>query len=428
MQLNWIRLKNFRRFEDTRLDFDDRFNLILGDNAAGKTSLLEGMAVAVGSWLLKIPDQVPRHIRPKDVRVETRSTQIDNFSEPIFPTVVESQMTFDGTECLTWSRSLHSFKGRTRAEEAQGLKQLAELKAEQVKSGDRVDLPLLCYYGSGRLWREPNQGEGKRKKPSRFDGYERSIDPRINTARFISWMKKQAYAHLQDGQSDAYLAVCEAISNCFVDRAKVEYNVRRDQLEATVRGETISYEQMSDGQRSIVSLVGDIAYRSLTLNPNNGPKALKEIHGVVLIDELDLHLHPKWQRKIVDVLTQAFPRLQFIATTHSPFVIQGMHHGKVINLDKPSNIETQPGYNRSIEEIVEFIQGVKEPHKSARHHERTELAQKFLTRLSEANSAQDVDKMSPELQDMLLEFSDDPATSAALKFEQMAAKLDKSGS
>ena len=81
------------------------------------------------------------------------------------------------------------------------------------------------------------------------------------------------------------------------------------------------FDTLSDGQRGLIAMVADIARRACLLNPHLDEKVLEETPGIVLIDELDLHLHPKWQRSIVKNLKQTFPKIQFIATTHSPQII-----------------------------------------------------------------------------------------------------------
>jgi len=78
---------------------------------------------------------------------------------------------------------------------------------------------------------------------------------------------------------------------------------------------------LSDGIRNMIGMVADIAFRSTKLNPNLGPYAARETPGVVLIDEVDMHLHPEWQQRVLGTLTEAFPRIQFIVTTHSPQVL-----------------------------------------------------------------------------------------------------------
>jgi predicted ATP-binding protein involved in virulence len=83
----------------------------------------------------------------------------------------------------------------------------------------------------------------------------------------------------------------------------------------------VPFRLLSDGYRNLLGLVADIAWRAVQLNPRHGAAAPELAEGVVLIDEIDLHLHPRWQLRVIDDLRRAFPRLQFVATTHAPQVI-----------------------------------------------------------------------------------------------------------
>lgn len=106
-------------------------------------------------------------------------------------------------------------------------------------------------------------------------------------------------------------------------------------------GAQLPFDMLSDGARSMLAMVGNIAYRSATLNPHLREQAPSQTPGIVLIDELDLHLHPNWQREVVDDLRKVFPLLQFVATTHSPFIVQSLRENERINLDDQSR-ETLP--------------------------------------------------------------------------------------
>jgi predicted ATP-binding protein involved in virulence len=86
-------------------------------------------------------------------------------------------------------------------------------------------------------------------------------------------------------------------------------------------GRSHPFDNLSDGQRNVMALVGDIAVKAAQLNPHLGKQVLDKTAGVVLIDELDLHLHPRWQRRIVADLKRCFPLVQFFCTTHSPIII-----------------------------------------------------------------------------------------------------------
>jgi len=424
MKLNSIELNNFRRFENLKLDFSSEFNLLVGDNGAGKTTILDGIAVAIGCWFLGIPEIYSRHIWEFDARTVMIDRVSEQYEEAKYPVRVSAIGDVEGHGEVQWSRTRNSSKGRTTYSDAQRIKNIALRAYQRSKENGSYPLPLIVYYGTSRIWDEPRD-MGRIKRPSRIDGYLGAIDPRIRTAKFIRWMKKQAYADIQDGQSFAYHAVCNTIKNCFVDDVKVEYHIRRDRLEISTGEQVLSFDQLSAGQRGVVSLVGDIAVRTVTLNPQYDKEAPTKTTGIVLIDEIDLHLHPKWQRIFVEALATSFPKVQFIATTHSPFIIQGMRKGKVINLDKPDNIEREPTYNRSIEEIVEFVQGVDEPRRSERHKQLSEVAFDYLQKIDKAKFSSNPIEFIAELDGMIGRFGDDPGTAALLKFKRAASKIDE---
>jgi predicted ATP-binding protein involved in virulence len=113
-----------------------------------------------------------------------------------------------------------------------------------------------------------------------------------------------------------------AILDCVEDAEAVYYDERYQDLIVVMKqfGHQM-FRNLSDGQRVMLTLIGDLARRAITLNPHLGKDVLKLTPGVVPIDELDLHLHPKWQRRVIHDLKRTFPSIQFIATTHSPQLV-----------------------------------------------------------------------------------------------------------
>ena len=142
--------------------------------------------------------------------------------------------------------------------------------------------------------------------------------------------------------------------------------------------------------------MADLAIKMVTQNnflvPADGlqaedeplPRVLARTPGVVLIDELDVHLHPKWQRGVVEDLRQAFPSIQFIATTHSPFIVQSLRTEELINLEGP----TIPHLgNQSVETIARGLMGVERTDVSERYEEMVTAAKEYLVTLDEAAKA-----------------------------------------
>ncbi|HJT32510.1 MAG TPA: AAA family ATPase, partial [Pirellulales bacterium] len=145
--------------------------------------------------------------------------------------------------------------------------------------------------------------------------------------------------------------------------------------------------------------------------------------GVVLIDEVDLHLHPKWQRRVVGDLMRVFPKVQFVGTTHSPFVIQALPPSdtvRLLNLDDP---HADDFANKSVEDISEQVQGVELPQRSRRYLDMLKAAEEYYRVLREMPNASDEEKqrLSGRLDELSLPFSDDPAYQAFLHFQRTAA-------
>ena len=183
-------------------------------------------------------------------------------------------------------------------------------------------------------------------------------------------------------------------------------------------GQWMSFNMLSDGYQNIIRLAADIAYRAITLNPHLGADAVKETEGVVLIDEIDMHLHPSWQRNIIADLKKTFPRIQFIVTTHSPFIVQSLRAEELINLD--GQVSESP-FTKSIEEIAETDMQVKDVNRSQRFLELQRLASDYFDLIEQGKTAVTDSKtkdIKSQLDEIELEFSDDPVYVALMKAER----------
>ena len=116
-------------------------------------------------------------------------------------------------------------------------------------------------------------------------------------------------------------------------------------------------EDLSAGYQSILNVVIDLAYRMAILNPDAG-RNIPNAEGIVLIDEIDSNLHPKWQWRIVDALMETFPNVQFIAATHSPIIVSSCKNGHIMSIDWQQNIQYITGsYAFSVNEILKDMLG-----------------------------------------------------------------------
>ena len=329
MQIEQLTIKNFKKFRGCRIDFDPHFNLVVGDNATGKTSILDALAIAVDAWFLGLrTTEKAGGIDGDHVHLLSIPQPDSTTFEKQFPAQIEAKGQVLGQQ-IQWARELLREGGKTTTGRTKEIVYLAERADGTVREGKEIVLPLICSYGAERLWFEsmhykPKKKEGTTpRRPSRFDGYRDCTAFNIQQTDLIAWMHTELMASRQRGTPTlAWSAVKNAILTCveyttdlFFDDRLNEFVIRMDGL-----GDQL-FSNLSDGQRIMLTLIGDLVRRVVMLNPHFGDKALLETPGVVLIDELDLHLHPKWQRRVIQDLKNTFPRVQFIATTHSPQLI-----------------------------------------------------------------------------------------------------------
>lgn len=366
MRIDRLKLQNFKGFAEFDQRLNRRFMLIVGENGTGKSSLLDALSVAFGSFLLGIPPARSRMISRNEVREVVRDYNGSLDFVQAFPVVVEAEGTLDGndrdtSEKCVWRRELLSANGRTTSKEAATIRSKAQALYNAIVKGQDVTLPLLSYYGTGRLWEEPRQ-YSKSTRPSRFDAYKNSHEARASSVDLLAWVERERLLELEtDRPSKRLQAWKKAVKTCFDIPVAVDFSPSRKRMEVTFteNNQVVSYDSLSHGQRNILSMVGDIAFKAILLNPHLDADAVQQTTGIVLIDEIDLHLHPRWQRVIIPALLSTFPSLQFFATTHSPFVVQSLLEGSLLNLDDMKTDDEV--YNLDLMEIVKDIQSVNVP-------------------------------------------------------------------
>ena len=324
-RLDTLRVKNFRCFEDFELDLHARMTVLHADNGGGKTSLLAALAVGMGGWFSDLGVYAKRNIRAPDVRTETRfvGRVAENVSH--YPVRVECQGTVGG-EPIQWARSLRRVGGSTTTRELAWLTAKTRQLLQRVQQSPDVDLPVLALYGTQRLFRQARETESKQppERQTRLYGYLDCLNPASNEKQLLSWLYQEAMAEFQTGtplpQYQALRgAILRALGGGFVDLA---YDARqREPCLVHHSGEVLPWSRFSDGYHTFIGMVADVAWRTVLLNPHRAADAPAYAEGLVVIDEVDLHLHPTWQRRVLGDLLSAFPRLQFVVTTHSPQVL-----------------------------------------------------------------------------------------------------------
>ena len=305
---------------------------------------------------------------------------------------------------------------------------------EAISKADHSDeasiLPLVLYLSSARLWNENNSTK-KKSLYGRTEAFNHCLDKKHGAELAFGYIRKfkNIAVEEREGKSfPAYDAILDAINEAFGDELspgeRVIFSTRyeRDIVALQMKdGTVVPFTSLSDGYRNVIKIIVDIATRMCILNPYQKENVLKNTPGIVVIDEIDLSLHPTWQRKIIGILKELFPKIQFICATHSPFIIQSLEEGELITLDQPLDSEYS---GESIEDIAEDIMGVKMVQYSIKKQKMYEAAQDYLKALERAESQKDLDALRNKMNRLEALYSENPAYLAVIEQERLVKEQE----
>ncbi|WP_312077706.1 AAA family ATPase [Chryseobacterium sp.] len=360
MRINTLELTNVRGFTHAKLEFQPGFNLIVGINGVGKTTVLESLRVALSQILpdATISKNKKESLDYYDIQIGKDSLQIDtNFS------IGEDSYSFVSSKQKNTTKVVETENIRAQTYDVQDYNEIKPSLPK--KSKEDVEQPLGIYYSSHRSL----MNEAAPSKSQASGGQLVAFSEALNSKRefsirlFAEWFNTRErladenpiYKDYTDRIREAIYTFLPGFSNLKVIRGDRDENLT---FSIVKDKKTLSFQQLSDGEKSILALVFDIARRLTIANPflTNPLKG----YGVVLIDELDLHLHPKWQRSVVSDLERTFPNCQFIATTHSPQIIGEVKAEAITIIDRNHESEVyKPNVafgldaQRIIEELLE---------------------------------------------------------------------------
>ncbi|MBT9556160.1 MAG: AAA family ATPase [Myxococcales bacterium] len=363
MKLTRLVLKDFRCFGQLDLDFASPITLLVGVNGAGKSSILEALSASVGLWGRAIVDS---HADPGSVgasiRGEVVRRQRADDAAPLQAAIPE-----EAAQLSLWLE-LPSGSGRvdfrvmpsevsTPGTADAALWSMISGTVTSIRDGEGVTLPVHAAYSVRRATKEPGRTF---KVTSRASGYIGSMGATVDVGALREWLGEMTAIELQEGREVPERGAVErAVLDCLEGASSFIYQFRSRELLLTLDDLTLPLSMYSDGIRSLVAMVADIAWRCAVLNPHFGADAARETPGVVLIDEIDLHLHPSWQWRVLDDLHRAFPKVQFIVTTHSPQVIASVDASalRVLGADRQVHkVEHSKGWD--VGHVLEDIMGV----------------------------------------------------------------------
>ena len=361
MRLRKVTIENYRAIDHLELLLHPQLTVLHGDNGHGKTSVLSAIAVGLG----RVPTLLPEVSGISFLKTDRRGWG---------PLRVELSTT-DG---ITWDLQRGSLVRRTLG--IRELRAQIEKIIDADKNGDvkqAIDLPILAFYDTDRaVFEIPQRRRGFSREFSRYQALEGAFSVRTNFRGFFIWFhaKENEELRLQrqlrnfNFQLKELRAVRDAINGMMngVSGLHTELNPLRFVLSVNIeadKSETLEIAQLSGGYRIMLSLVADLARRMAQGNPHlDNPL---ESEAIVLIDEVDLHLHPKWQQRVLSDLMRTFPNSQFIVSTHSPQVLTTVKPEHVVELYREGSGIVAGGagghtYGATAGDVLTVVMGAEE--------------------------------------------------------------------
>ena len=325
-----VRVDNYRCFEELRLPFEEDTTVLFAENGGGKTALLNALAMGLAvfhrgsSKILKLSAE-------RDLRI--RALDEHEGCESVGRCEVKWTAAVGEMESVTWSTVVKSKYSsvRTRNRHRPILEALEQVRVP----GERW--PLFAWYGVDRLERPRDRRKVERTR-DRWEAYASSLDPNLDEAPLLQWLQDEFLGDVARRQQNMpersfHRAVMEATVRATPGVTGAWYDaVTEGPVVRFEDGHEAPWSELSDGYHAFIVLVADIARRAVMLNELDGADSPARVEGVVLIDELDLHLHPRWQRVALPSLRDVFPRLQFVISTHSPQVLSSAENRQVRRL------------------------------------------------------------------------------------------------
>jgi ATP binding protein len=434
---------NFKGFQDKEVEFRSRLTVAIGNNTAGKTTLLNAIQVGLGAYLQSLKSLRGGKAFRRNFVESDRFLRYDNDKKDYFPNsglprisieadiYHSSNIGSNGVDLIpqqvSWYREYTKSGSTTHNQECAGelMWVVNELESRREYDENNAVLPIVLSFGTNRIDAQVRQTRKVVERQQRIEkAYKAALLDQVDFAGALDWLRRYEKS-LKDGKE------FEGTKNAFYRTLETaiptlsDIDIDNDEIEAIVSipGKTPErhhYSYMSDGLKSMINIVSEIAYRCIELNGFLGSNAVKFTPGVVLIDEVDLYLHPLWQKTVLRDLMKAFPNVQFIVTTHSPFIVQSLQEGELISFDDVSFGEGVPD-KEGLEDIASGRMGMVNEIRSKRYNEMVEVATQYFKELDEGDASKAA-VLKERLTEIEAEFSDEPAYLALIRAEYNSKK------
>ncbi|MCO6491065.1 MAG: AAA family ATPase [Phaeodactylibacter sp.] len=373
MKIKHLSLENYRGFEKLEVEFPEAGSAVfIGVNGAGKSSILAAIKM-VFAKIVEREKPVREFLTEWDVRLGALSAEVElvlSDSSEKYEYKVNRNLNAENGEAFEVKNDyLYMYFGFLQAE---GIKDIA---------WHEIDFPIFCSYSPNRILAERVEHSGFKRYPvPQMRSFEAAFDNRLDFNGFIEWFveeennenrekvkrKDLSYTNLNlDIVRQALQVFFENFSSEEYENLRVEersfnkFTSAPSSLVITKSGTDLNLTQMSDGEKMAITVVGDIAHRLTLANP--ALKSKLQGAGIVLIDEIELHLHPSWQRSIIPALEATFPNIQFVVTTHSPQVLSSLKQENVFILEDFQLVKKTPHtFGRDTNSLLQDLFNVAE--------------------------------------------------------------------
>ncbi len=419
MILRELILANYRPFRDERIEFSERVTVIAGVNGRGKSAILDGLSLLLSRLL---PQVTPakggyKYLRPQDVHHVVGALKL-SLSASFENIPVDFSIDYDPGIGQRPTKLLPQLK-----------REIRQIYGDPQQAGDTA--PIAVYYTTDRAsYRLPKRLITSLDQTQRaaYHGalFNRQIDFRDFMSRYRIWVTSIGRGEDHGHKNQRTLsAIDQAVREFLPGFGSVRVKADPLRLLVSKNGTQLDLTQLSDGERSLLAIMIDLCRRLVLANPKLEDPL--QGMGVVLIDEIELHLHPQWQRVVVEKLRRTFPKIQFILTTHSPFVIQTLRQGELRLLGEglDEDVLQDPGEyaNRGLEEVATKVMGIEEPNIVPRYTQMLDAAREYYQLLETAQPEDQAQlaELKNRLDQLIEPFSDEPAYRAFLEVQRVAA-------
>lgn len=373
MFIQSIEGKHFRGLPDFSLNLHERLNVFIGNNGVGKSSILHFIAIMISQCRSITTD-----------RLTAKSSDINNDETELSGKIkckhdnsyILAEYLY--SESYLQSHYFENFSGdfNDKQEENRPLFRLrAELKEETIPF--EKNFPLVVSYPTNRALLEiPERIRGFKPAVHPFDALENALESYLDFRSFIALLRMNENACKQRSnlqlslfdsshlapyaqwQAKQVKAVNDAIKTVIPEFGELHVTQKPFRISVQKKYKSFDFLQLSDGEKCLIALLGDLAQRLAICNP-----ALEnplEGDAVVLIDELELHLHPVWQSSLTHSLLNTFPHCQFIITTHSPLVLSGVQADSIwIMEEEDAPYHPERSYGMDSSELLREVMGAE---------------------------------------------------------------------